>query len=250
MIFRVLSLLCLAPGFLLRGQNPTGADIIEKVNEIMSPMNSKGVMTQTIVTTSGKKRTFVFEMYSTNRGEKTLMRYTKPASIKDQAFLMLNNADDIWSYFPRTNRIRKLASHAKKQKLQGSDFTYEDMGSGDSWIHEFKATNLGSVELNGDSCWKVRLDGIDEQDPAYEKMMIWVRQYDHYPLQVDYYEDGDVPTKSLFMKDIQQIDGIPTAMHMTMHNHGDATQTEMITLSITYGWEPPPGFFSERNLRR
>lgn len=250
MTFLAISLLSLAPGFLLSGENPTGADIIEKVNEIMSPMNSQGVMTQTIVTSSGKKRTFEFEMYSTDRGEKTLMRYTKPASINGQAFLMLNNADDIWSFFPRTNRIRKLASHAKKQKVQGSDFTYEDIGSGERWIHEFRATNLGSVGLNGEPCWKVELDGIPEKDPAYEKMIMWVRKSDHYPLQVDYYEDEDVVAKSLFMSDIRKIDGIPTAMHMTMRNHGDGTETEMTTLSVTYRWEPPPGFFSERNLKR
>lgn len=246
----VLPFLCLSPGFLLYGQIPTGAEIIEKVNDIMSPTNSKGVMTQTIVTTSGRKRTFEFEMYSANRGEKTLMRYIKPRSVKGQAFLMLNYADDIWSYFPRTNRVRKLASHAKKQKVKGSDFTYEDIGSGESWIEDFTTTNLGTDELTGDLCWKLQMDAIPEKDPSYQRMMLWVRQSDYYPLQVDYYENGDAPTKSLFLKDIQAVDGIPTAMQMTMHNHEDATETEMTTLSVTYQWVPPPGFFSERNLRR
>lgn len=238
------------PGFTLIAQQPTGAKLIEKVNEIMNPVNSKGVMTQTILTTSGRKRTFEFEMYSANKGEKTLMRYIKPASVKGQAFLMLNHADDIWTYFPRTNRVRKLASHAKKQKVQGSDFTYEDMGSGDTWSEEFTATNQGSDKLDGHLCWKLQMDGIPEKEPPYQKMIIWVRQSDYYPLFIEYYEEKDHPSKSLVLNNIETIEGIPTAKKMTMRNHDNDTETIMTTVSVMYNWEPPTGFFSERNLKR
>ncbi len=51
---------------------------------------------------------------------------------------MLNNADNIWTYFPRTKRVRKLASHAKKQKVQGGDFTFEDFSSSNIWKMEIQ----------------------------------------------------------------------------------------------------------------
>jgi len=240
----------LIPAVWLPAQVPTGPELLDRINEITNVTNARSVMTQTIRTSSGQLRTFEMESFSANKGEKTLMRYRKPASVKGQAFLMLNHADDIWTYFPRTKRVRKLASHAKKQSAQGSDFTYEDMGGGDTWKEEFEPTNLGEVELEGQSCWKLQLDGIPEKEPPYPRMVIIVRQEDYHPLQVDYYSDLEDVMKSLYMGDIQEVDGIPTAMKMTMRNHDKGTETKMEVLSMTYDWEPPKGFFSERNLKK
>jgi len=49
---------------------------------------------------------FYYDSYSKNKGEKNLLRYIEPKRAKGQAILMLNYADDIWMYFPRTKRIR------------------------------------------------------------------------------------------------------------------------------------------------
>jgi outer membrane lipoprotein-sorting protein len=229
---------------------PTGAEIIDNMIEVLTPENSKGSIRQTIITSSGKTRSFEFEMYSANRGEKNLMLYTAPAAVRGQSFLMLNNADDIWTYFPRTNRTRKLASSAKNQKVQGSDFTYDDLGSGDSWKTEYLSENLGAEKFADVKCWKVESNGIPEEDPAYFRIMIWVRQSDYYPLKMDYYEDDGKVAKSLFFEDIQLIEGYPTAMRMVMYNNEKGTETSMETRAITYSWEPASGFFSERSLKR
>ncbi len=90
-------------------------------------------MTQTIQTTSGNTRTFEYDSYMGMNGENSLMIYKKPSRVRGNSILMTDNSNNIWSYNQRTRRVRKLASHAKKQKFEGSDFTYEDMGSGDSW---------------------------------------------------------------------------------------------------------------------
>ena len=54
---------------------PTGQELVEKMSEIMTQENSTVIMTQTITTSSGQQRTFEFEMFTANEGEKTLMRY-------------------------------------------------------------------------------------------------------------------------------------------------------------------------------
>ncbi|MFQ6675168.1 MAG: outer membrane lipoprotein-sorting protein [Fidelibacterota bacterium] len=229
---------------------PTGDDIVARVNDIMAPPASKGVATQTIQTSSGETRTFEFEMFSGNRGEQTLIRYLKPVRIRGQAFLMLNHADDIWAYFPRTQRVRKLASHAKKQKMQGSNFTFEDIGSGEAWIRQFDAVNLGEERYRGQPCWKVELTGIPGENPSYDKIVMWVRQEDYFPLYLEYYRPAATLMKSLVMENIEKIEGIPTAGKMVMKNHLDHTETIMSLLSVTYSWKPPRDFFSERNLKR
>jgi outer membrane lipoprotein-sorting protein len=229
---------------------PNGKELVEKMTEIMTQENSKATMTQTITTSSGKQRTFEFEMFTANEGEKTLMRYLKPSAARGQAFLMLNNADDIWTYFPRTKRIRKLSSSSKNQKVQGSDFSFEDMGSGDSWNREYISNNLGTEKYDSADCWKLESIGIPEQNPSYPKMLVFIRKSDFYPLKIDYFDENDYIEKTLFLYDIKEIEGVPTAMKMIMKNHLEGTETIMETLSITYDWEPPDNFFTERELKK
>lgn len=243
-----LILLLSAPPVL--AQDTLATRIIAKVTEIMSPENMKSIGTQTITTSSGKKRSFEFESYSGNKGEMTLTRYTKPAVIRGQAFLTLNHADDIWTYFPRTKRVRKLASHAKKQKVQGSDFTYEDMGGGDIFTNRFTATYRGDEIKNDNLCWKIDLSGIPEKNPPYPRIVMWVRKTDYAPVYLDYYNEAGLNTKSLSLTDIQDIEGYPTAMKMEMFNHEENSSTSMETIEVTYEWTPPDDFFSQRNLKK
>ncbi len=243
-LFFLISFSCLF------AQAPTGTEIIDRVTTIMSPENSYSRGTQTIITSSGKERVFEFESWAAEKGKSSLTRYTKPAAIRGQAFLMLNNADDIWSYFPRTKRVRKLASHAKKQKMQGSDFTYEDMGGGDVFQTKFESTLLAEETRDGELVWKVELLGITEQDPPYPKIILWARQSDYFPVALDYYDEKGFNSKSLLLSDIQMIEDYPTAMIMVMTDNKERSSTTMRNLEITYAWEPPQNFFSERNLKK
>jgi hypothetical protein len=115
------------PPSLHAGSELTADAILDTLTETLNPEQSQGKITMTIVTSSGDERTFVYETYSKGQGEKSLMKYVKPSRVRGQTILMLNDADDIWTYFPRTRDVRKLVTHAKKQKLEGSDFSYEDM---------------------------------------------------------------------------------------------------------------------------
>ena len=239
-----------APSSLLHAQIPSGQEVIDKMSDVLSPTNSKGVVSQTIVTSSGKIRTFEFEMYSANQGEKTLIRYIKPTSVKGQAFLMLNNSEDIWTYFPRTKRVRKLASHAKKQKVQGGDFTFEDFSSSDTWKEDYVSTNLGEVKFKGQKCWKLQADETESNESDYPQVILYIRRSDYHPIQMDFYDDKQVLAKSLYLENIEMIDNYPTARTMIMKNHLKGSETRMEIKSISYNWNPPKGFFSERNLKK
>ncbi|GAI99332.1 unnamed protein product, partial [marine sediment metagenome] len=75
-----LIVLFLAPVLFSQGQ--TGEYIIQKVNELMNVQTSYGKAKMTIVTTSGQKRTFIYESWSKNKGEKNLVRYLEPRRVK------------------------------------------------------------------------------------------------------------------------------------------------------------------------
>jgi len=246
----VFSILILASG--LYSQELTGRDIIQKVNDLINVETSYSKSKMTITTTSGQKRTFISESWTKDKGEKNLVRYLEPVRVKDQAILMLNNADDIWMFFPRTQRVRKLATHAKKQKMQGSDFSYEDMGSGETFINDFEAERLEDEQKQGLDCYKVKLTRKPGIDISYVQMIIWVRKDNFVPVVIDYY-DEDAPErvlKTLIQSDVKVIDGIPTAMKFVMIDKNNNSQTEMEILDVKYNIELDDRMFTERNLKR
>ncbi|MEE9502672.1 MAG: outer membrane lipoprotein-sorting protein [Candidatus Aminicenantaceae bacterium] len=230
----------------------TGEDIIQKVNDTMNVETSYAKAKMTIVTTSGSKRTFVQESWSKDKGEKNLVRYLEPRRVKDQAVLMLNNADDIWMFFPRTQRVRKLATHAKKQKMQGSDFSYEDMGSGDAFIENYVSKRLEDEESEGYDCYKLELTRKPESDLSYSRLIIWVIKENFVPIAIDYYDDKDPSrrVKRLVQSDIRVIDDIPTAMKSVMFDLNDNTQTELEMLEVKFNIPLDDNMFTERALKK
>jgi hypothetical protein len=162
---------------------------------------------------------------------------------------MLNDADDIWAYFARTRRTRKLASHARKKKLMGSDFTYEDMGGGRRYEEEYLPARLPDRNYKEQTCYILELTPRRDKDPTYERIVCYLRKSDYYPCRIDYYEEKDNLLKILYMEDIREIEGHPTAMKMIMHNQEDDSRTSMVIEDITYDVTYDERFFTERNLK-
>jgi outer membrane lipoprotein-sorting protein len=234
------------------GQELTADDIIQKVNDQFNTETSYGKSKMTIVTTSGQKRTFLQESWSKDRGEKNLVRYLEPRRVKDQAVLMLNHADDIWMFFPRTQRVRKLATHAKKQKMQGSDFSYEDMGSGDAFIEDFTSKKLEDEQKKEQDCYKLELSRKQEGGSSYSRLIMWIIKENFLPVVIEYYDEKD-PTyllKTMVASDFRVIDGIPTSMKVVMYNQNDNTQTEMQFLEVKYNITLTDDMFTERSLKK
>ena len=228
----------------------TGPEIIKKVNDLMNQKSSKGTMIMTITTTSGQERTFEYRTYSDNYGEKNLMIYEEPQRVKGQKILMLNNADDIWAYFVRTKRVRKLATHAKKQKLEGSDFSYEDMGASNAFINDFTTELSGSETKDGQDCYKLVLTRKPGASTSYAKLNMWVRKDNFVPIVIEYYEQPDRLDKTLLQSDIKVIDNVPTGTKMVMINNNDQSKTTMVIQDIAYNIDLDSELFTERGLQK
>jgi len=233
-------------------QDLTGDDIVKKVNDLINVEAAYMKAKMTITTTSGAKRTFIYKSWSKDKGEKALMRYLEPSRVKGQAILMLNNADDIWMYFPRTGRVRKLATHAKKQKMMDSDFSYEDMGSGETFIEDFNAKRLKDDKYKGEDCYKVELIRKKDADVSYSRLIMWVRKSDFVPLLIEYYDENnpEILIKRLYQENIRVVDGIPTAFKIIMKNEIGNSSTEIELIEVKYDIQISDGMFTERSLKK
>lgn len=236
----------------LIGAEPTGPEIIKRMNKLINPDTSVSRARMTIMTSSKKERAFEMQTWSRDRGEKKLVRYLSPARVKGQATLMLNHAEDIWMFFPRTRRVRKLATHAKKRKMQGSDFSYEDMGSGDAFITDYAARRISDARRMERDCFVVELMRLPHADMSYSRMIVYVDKTSFVPLEIEYFSEKDPGrrTKRLERGDIRVIEGIPTPFRSIMFNENDGTHTRMDLLEIEYNRELPVSMFSERELKK
>jgi len=128
---------------------------------------------------------------------------------------MLNDGDDIWTYFPRTRRVRKLASHAKKQKVPGSDFSFGDFSSEDTWKEDYISKNTGAVTKGDIICWELSTKAKENADVDYPTVILLIRQDNYYPVQINYLDERGRIEKSLDLTNIVDIDGYPTAPNIT-----------------------------------
>lgn len=60
------------------------------------------------------------------QGERRLIRLTAPAEVKGMGILV-KDRDTMYVYVPEFDKVRRVASHARKQTFLGSDFNYDDM---------------------------------------------------------------------------------------------------------------------------
>jgi len=226
----------------------TAKQIMKKAKEVQQVPASWSVAEETIITGGGSKRTFLIEMWTKDNSEKQLMIYKEPARVRGVKFLFLEDGDEIYTYFPKTDRVRHLASHMKRQKMMGSDFSYEDMTFGDI-EEDYKSYKLlGSEEMEDVDCWVV--EAIPSKSgPHYSKMIIRVQKSNFVTRRIDYYEDGDL-RKRFKAERIEVIDGIPTPLDYEMKNLMDGGYTAFKTKEIKYDVSPSDVMFTTRNLKK
>ena len=73
--------------------------ILDSLTAVMHPQSASGKMEQEIISSGNVKRVFTFEYFSENKGKNVLIRYREPRKVKNNAFLIKKNGEDIWVYF-------------------------------------------------------------------------------------------------------------------------------------------------------
>jgi outer membrane lipoprotein-sorting protein len=200
------------------------ADILKKSDNAEYSKSTKIYMTQTVITPSGDKREFKMVSYSQNGNEKGLTEYLTPNQVAGMKILTLNDGDDIWSYFPRTNRTRKIASSARNRRVQGSDFTYEDMAQG-KLSKSWKGTLGGNEEIDGKQCYKIFMVPTANGPKSYKKAVIWIDKNDFVPRKILYFDNYGEKLKELTLTSYKKISGVWIPQYYVMTNLKDGGKT-------------------------
>jgi hypothetical protein len=243
----LLSLLAVVMLPAAAGAQETGAEWLARIAGAETVENSYGVMRQTITTSTGAEREFMIRSWSAQEGDVGLMAYTEPARVAGDRILQLNGGDDIWYYMKRRDTTRHFVGHTRKQSAMGSDFSYEDMASGD-FEKDYTAEVLGYEDLDGERMVKLKCTPTPS-GPSYEYIIIWAGVDDALTRKIEYYDDGDL-LKTLYLTDFTEIEGRTVAMNFEMVSNQKDSRTLMETLEITFDIDPDPSLFTQAALTR
>lgn len=225
----------------------TAGEWMERIADAEQVEHSYGVMKQTITTSTGAERTFTIRAWSSQDGEVGLMAYVAPARVAGDRILTLNSGDDIWYYMKRRDTTRHFVGHTRKQSAMGSDFSYEDMASGD-FTEDYTGELLGYEEMESVQCVKLKCTPTPS-GPSYDYIILWAGKEDALTRRVEYYEEGE-HLKTLYISDFREIEGRTVAMRVEMVSEQKDSRTVMETEEITFAEAPDPSIFTQAALTR
>ena len=238
---------------------PTGRSIMEKVDQIKSPLDSETQLKMTLISSrGGKKRSRSRVLRSIEKKyedgvfkTKSLLVFSQPREVKGTAFLNWDRidgkGDDQWLYLPALKKVKRIRATEKSRSFQGSDFSYEDLSVRE--LDSDKYELIGEESINGIKCYKVNAMPI-ETETQYSSRIVWVDQQNFLMKKVEFYDKKNNRFKVLDIPNHVKNGEYWTAIKMTMHNMKKAHSTELEVLKVNYDQGLKDNIFTESYLKR
>lgn len=223
-------------------------EIIDKMEANDKIKSSRVEMTQITHSSRGKKTESHLIAYSKDENDKSMMEYVTPARVKGMKMLSLNDGDDIWIYFPRTGRVRKIASHQKNQSMNNSDFSYEDMSPGDH-RDDYDISVAGEEKKSDKLCYKLEMKAKDKKK-SYQKIIFWVQKDNFMGLAAEFYDEDLKLWKVLTVSNVIKSGNYWTANNIEMKNVQKGSRTIMRIDKADYDIPVDDKMFSIRELKK
>lgn len=204
--------------------------------------------TSTMVVDDGRRpRTYKMVTYGRGQDEAAI-EYVLPE--REKGTKMLKQGDQLWLFLPRSERVQKISGHMMRQGMMGSDVSYEDLMSSDSFEDEYNATVTGAEQVGERKCWKLEATAKDDS-VTYPKRVMWVDAETLMPLKQELFALSGMKMKTWTMSDIRPVEGRQVAYKMTISDELKKGSNTTITLNeVTFGVALEDEVFSRRWLER
>ncbi|MDP2690562.1 MAG: outer membrane lipoprotein-sorting protein [Deltaproteobacteria bacterium] len=242
----ILAMMLLAPSLALAAE-PTGREIIERMDRLLWGKTTVGLYEMT-VTTPAWTRTLRMRAWESSR-EKTFIRILAPA--KERGNATLRRGLEMWNYLENVERVVKIPPSMMLQSWMGSDFTNDDLVKESSIVNDYDHANLGGEEVQGMAAYKVEAVPKPEAPVVWGKILYWVRAKDFVPLREEFYGERGELIRVLEFSEIEDVGGrtIPTRWEMTpVRKEGRTTVLKI--LEMAFDTEIPEEVFTLRNMKR
>lgn len=187
-------------------------------------------------------RAMVMEVWQ-KEGTGRLVRFVEPGPVKGLS--MLSTAKDVmYVYSPQTDNVRRLAAHARRQTLLGSNMDYDDMAA--TMLAPRYSASL--AEETAGHQW-LELTARSGAEVNWTKLRARVDKTTRMIDQIEYLEGGKVKrvqTRSGFAT----LDGVPTYQKVEMKTMSDGLTTTIEMLEQKIGMSLPDKMFKKKALVR
>ncbi len=158
----------------------TGDEVLARVDAVMSaPHDGTSTAEMTLIDKNGRKkerRLKVWTRYFKDRDDWSLLKFTSPPEIRDLGFLSLAD-DKMYLYLPAFDRVRRIASHARKESFAGSDLSNDDLSTG-KYADNFSAT----IREETDREYILELTRKPGSNRIYPRCTAWVNK-EHFTIR-------------------------------------------------------------------
>lgn len=213
--------------------------------------DSSTALTMKLINARGEIRPREFLRYQieTDSGKITLLKFLKPADIKDTGTLNveIKGKDDLQHlYLPAAKKLRRVS--AKNQSWVGSDFSYEDLQEIE--VDDYRYEAVGAEVLDGFDCYVYTMEPLESDNSVYGKQVRWVTKGTYVPIKIEYYEKNGRLLKTTYASDIRGIEGAQYAWHVVCENAQDGHRTELDRIWIVLNQNLGEGIFTTRHLEK
>jgi len=227
-----------------KGTKLTAKEILKKCDDFhFTKKDSMYVIKITLVDKNGKKSYMKMENYQKGT-KKRLLRWIEPKDLAGFSVLSLDE-DTMYVYEPSLGKVRRIASHAKKQNMLGSDFTLDEAGTF-RLESDYDPKLIGEDEKN----YKLYLTQKSGKDKAWPIQKVYVDKKKFFAAKIEYCDEKEKVHKTETRYKVKKLDGkwVTAVMKMVDHDKKHTTIHEMA--DAKFNLSLPDDMFTKRNLVR
>ncbi len=225
----------------------TGDEVLRRADAVLSaPEDGTSTATMTLIDKSGKtkeRRLQLWTRYFKDKDDWSLTKFISPAEVRDLGFLSLAD-DQMYLYLPAFDRVRRIASHARKESFAGSDLSNDDLSTG-KYENHFSA----KITKETDREYVLELTRKPGSDRIYPKLTVWVNKENFTIPRMELFDKNEKLWKT-FEGEYKQIQGYWTMTRLTMTDVQKEHKTVMTLEDIQFDVGLDDKTFTQRYLKR
>jgi outer membrane lipoprotein-sorting protein len=233
-------------------------EIAKKVYDLPNGKTSSSTISITLIDKNGKTRGREIVSYTMKDGatDKTVLVFKTPRDVAGISYLSYDYPDkpdgssvdsDGWIYLPAMKKVRRVSGSSKDDDFQGTDFTYDDLGTRSLSKDNFAI--LGEEKVNGVDCWILEAKAKDPKAKVSRRVS-WVNKKTYVVHKGEYFDKQNRLQKTLVADNIQQVNGYWTSLKMTMTNVQTNHKTVYEIKNLKYDEKVNESYFTVSALER
>jgi outer membrane lipoprotein-sorting protein len=223
----------------------SGEEILAKVEQTLTgPKDYEGTSVMMLANSDGTGKEQRSLKVWIAGGEKRVIKFTSPAGIEGIG-LLTEGPGEMYLYLPSQNKIRRIEGGSMNEDFQGTDFSYNEMGSFD-----YKKDYAAELKAEDEAAWTLSLAKKAGADRIYDELVMVVGKSDYVPQRIEMYAKGRM-LKILTILEVTKSGSYQVPARLRMENLDKKHYTEMTMSSLKFdqGLEAKD-VFSKRFLKK